>query len=186
MFIGDSKTVGSPFSIATNGFQNPLVDYLGGAGAGVYNVGALAAGSKSVAATLADFPAFASAHTGGDPYYVMVNLGTNDMADIRLGTLTELTWVMDDLLDAIHTEWPSAQIKLTLPTRTDHVSEQTTLNDTWIPNVLASRSAWASIGVDERNFLVAGPYLVDTTHPTAAGYTHEAHQMAWELMGLTP
>ena len=50
---------------------------------------------------MADVPAFAAAYTGADPDYVLVNLGTNDMADIRATTLTEGNWVMDDLLDAI-------------------------------------------------------------------------------------
>ena len=185
MFIGDSKTLGSPYNLDTGGFQTPLVDYLGGAGAGVYNVGALAAGSKTVAATLADFPAFAAAYSGDDPHYVLVNLGTNDMSDIRLGTLTEGAWVMDDLLDAIHAEWPSAQIRLTRPIRTDYVPEMTALNDTWIPNVLASRSAWAAVGADEREFLI-GANIGDTTHPTPAGYIVEGRWMGWNLMGIHP
>jgi lysophospholipase L1-like esterase len=186
MFIGDSKTAGSVFSLATGGFQTPLIEYLG---PGAVNVGALVAirntpPYSTTSAAMEEFPAFAAAQVEV-PDYVFVNLGTNDLPLIRDASLTEGTWEMGDLLDAIHAEWPSAKVKVARPLRTDYVAEYTTLNDTWIPNVLASRSAWASTGVDERDFLTAD-LRDDTTHPTGAGYVVTARWMAWEYLGLIP
>lgn len=175
MAIGDSKTVGSPFNVATNGYRDPLIALMNSSEPGndVEFSGVLAAGSKTTAMTLADFPAFAAAQTQS-PDHVLVNLGTVDLDGVRAGTITEGNWAMGDLLDLIHAEWPSAQVWLMRVLRTDFVPEQTTLNDTWIPNVLASRSAWAAVGPDERTFLPG--YLTDTTHPTSVGYDRTAAQ----------
>lgn len=175
--VGDSKTVGAPFNLGTDGYQDYLVASL----PDLEIPAALAAGSKTTAATLADFPAFAAAWTADDPDFVLVNLGTNDLPLIRDLSLTEGTWAMGDLLDAIHAEWPGAQVYLMRIIRTDHTTEQDLLNDTWIPNVLASRSSWAFVGPDERIFLPG--YLTDTTHPNDAGYQRTAAQWREVIVG---
>ena len=180
MVIGDSKTDGAPCCTATGGYQPYLLEQLihSEQHNDVEIIGDLSNGGWTTATAYSNFAAFAATMTQ-DPDFVLINLGTNDLADIRTGSLVEAAWAMDDLLDAIHAEWPSAQARLMRVIRTDYTTEQDLLDDTWIPNVLASRSAWASLGPDERVFLP--PDLGDTTHPTQVGYQKTGTQWRWNL-----
>lgn len=115
------------------------------------------------------------------PQWILINLGTNDLAGIHTG-MTEATWLSDmgGLLDKLHTHWPLAQMRLMRVYNTDYTTEQNLLDDTWIPDVLSTRAAFAAVGPDERTFLPG--HVVDYTHPDATGYLLTAN--GWkQVMG---
>lgn len=172
MAIGDSKTVGLPCCAAKNGYRDELV-------AGIRNhdptnnvefSGVLAASEKTTAQTLADLPAFIAAQTQA-PDWVLINLGTNDLSAIRLGTVTEAGWKADmgAILDAINAEWPSAKVRLMRPIWIGYEVEAASLNDVWMPSVLSTRSDWAAVGPDERDYMTG--FMPDNIHANSAGYT---------------
>lgn len=109
------------------------------------------------------------------PDFVLINIGAVDVADIRSAAINEATWEMDDMLDAVHAQWPLAQIRVMKVYRFTYEPEAATLA-TWIDNLLVSRSAWASVGPDERTFLI--PHTSDGIHPTATGYSITA--LLWQ------
>lgn len=115
------------------------------------------------------------AATSNTPEIVLINLGTNDIQQLA-DTIVQATWESDFayVLDAIHTKWPDAVVKVAQVWRRYNNGQMTDMNDTWIPNVLSTRSAWASLGIDERDFLENGDngatYTTDGIHPNSAGY----------------
>lgn len=106
----------------------------------------------------------------GYPDFVFVNLGKNDVkngasAPVQATVESNLAYI----LDACHVKWPLARVYLAKIQALNDNGYLTALDDTWIPNVLASRSAWAFVGPDERTFLSAGN-MVDNLHPNHAGH----------------
>lgn len=100
--------------------------------------------------------------------YAILNIGINDIlhgntdwADME----TQIGYV----LDAIHAKWASCKIfvdKIWSASAID--ANQNYFDDTVIPNVLATRSAWAFLGTDERITIKAddngATYTHDGTH----------------------
>ena len=171
MAIGDSKTLGTPYSLNTNGYRDELLRNLKlfSQENDVEWSGALVAGGKTTAQTLADFPAFAAAQTQA-PDVVLINLGTNDLDLLGTGVLTRAEWKTSTagLLDAIHTEWPSAKVYCMRVIYTLYPTEQDNMADVDLPDVLSTRSSWAFVGPDERDFLPG--FLTDQKHPNVEGY----------------
>lgn len=112
---------------------------------------------------------------------VLINLGSNDVSALP----AEATWKADlsAILDAMHTQWPSAKVYVMRPWRRDYATECDSLA-TWIADVISTRSAWALVGPDERVFLENGDdgvtYATDGVHPNAAGYALTAAQ--WQTV----
>lgn len=121
------------------------------------------------------------------PKNVVCDLGVND---VLLWPLVEATWKSDYgyILDAFHTKWPSAHVYVTLPWARNNDSDSH-FNDlaTWITDIVSTRSAWASVGPDQRvwvkgadngatntidgvHFSVAGNLACAAQWQTALGY----------------
>lgn len=121
-----------------------------------------------------------AAYTGVEPVIVLINFGANDAAGI--GTAyTESEWKLryGYILDAYHTKWPGAQVYVAKA----YIRSCTTCDTmaAWIDDVLAPRSAWAHVGLDERGvggleWTDAGmTYYGDTKHyADPAGYIRAA------------
>lgn len=133
-------------------------------------------GQSTAAAKIAIDAALAAAV--GTPNYILYNLGANDVVAMP----AQATWETNTayILDAMHTKWPSAQIYLMRVWIRAQLANCNTLA-TWQGNVLATRSAWAHVGPDERIFLENGDdgarYTSDGTHPRVQeGYILTAAQ----------
>lgn len=173
--LGDSKTYGT-------GDDNPPAD---GANGWPYLLAALkswgekpARSGKSgwtVAMFAASIAADVKAAGGWEPVVVYVALGTNDIEPLA-DPLVAGTWQanLGTILDTIHTRWPNAQVYVDRVWRRYNNGQLDALNDTWIPAVLSTRSAWAHLGIDERLILPGSDdgatYTVDGIHPNHAGY----------------
>lgn len=103
------------------------------------------------------------------PNYVLINIGANDM-----GT-AEVDWKADmqAILDAIHNQFPSAQVYIMRFWQRD-VTRYFDSVAQWIAD-LVTLNSFAHLGPDERVFLENGDdgatYTTDGVHPTEpAGY----------------
>ena len=109
--------------------------------------------------------------------WVLVNFGAND----ALSLPAQATWEANlaYYLDALHAKYPAAQIFVARPWRRGYGGECDDLAD-WIDNVLASRSAWAFVGPDERVYLENGDdgatYTLDGVHYNGPGSIVTAQQ----------
>lgn len=168
--IGDSKTVGYGCCVNGGGYRQYLLADFNAAywHPDVEFSGAFAETGIRTSEALAQMPAFIATQTQ-DPEHILVNLGTNDLPDLRVGTQTEASWTaaMGDLIDLFHAQWPSAKVYLMRVYRSDYTAEQDAMDDTYIPAVLSTRSLWAFSGPDERTFLPG--HVLDTTHPDTSG-----------------
>lgn len=104
------------------------------------------------------------------PEWVLVNLGSNDATGLRSGAVTYASWSADMgyILDAVHTKWPLAQIRLMRPLHLTFETEYALYNGTWIPDIIATRPTFVGLGPDEWTFLPG--HLADVTHPDSSGY----------------
>lgn len=178
--IGDSKTLGSPDNIPY-AFRPEL---LAGLNAEPRVIDAQLLGSYHVdggtaASISAGFAAYAATlhEAEKSPAWVLVNVGTNDTPAAQ-NDVGQAAWETNygALLDAIHAEWPSAQVLCARVLVTTYTTGQNRIDDTWLPNVLSTRGAFAAVGIDERDFLPG--HLADYTHPDPSGYTLTA--AAWQ------
>lgn len=109
------------------------------------------------------------------PDFVLCNLGVNDVGPAN-PPLEPATWQSDFgyCLDLLNAKWPTARVLVANVWLRYHNGQLAALNDTWIPAVLSTRAAWASVAIDERIFLENGDngetYTTDTIHPNDAGY----------------
>ncbi len=105
------------------------------------------------------------AAVSGTPNYVLYNMGAGDVLSLP----AEATWKANTLynIDAVHTKWPNALVFVAKPMRSGYTTECNTLAG-WVDDVVAARSAWARVGIDERPWLLS--VSDDGTHPNAAGY----------------
>lgn len=178
--IGDSKTLGETCCNGINGYRNTLVTNLTATGnwPSVGFTGALGQSGGTTATVNGLVPAFLASQTL-QPQWALVNLGSNDVPKIHDGTLTSSAWLasMGTLLDAIHARWPSTQVRLMRVYHTTYPTECDTIAG-WMDTVVASRSAWAAVGPDERVFLPG--HVSDVTHPDSTGYGLTAS--AWQTV----
>jgi lysophospholipase L1-like esterase len=126
--------------------------------------------------TLAAYLAGISSTT---PLFWLVNAGVNDLTDGTSQASFEADFA--GILDKLHSKHASAVVLVAIPWRRGYNSQADTTAG-WISNVLSTRSAWASVGLDERVTLKAGDdgatYTAsDGIHPNAAGYIATAQ--AW-------
>jgi lysophospholipase L1-like esterase len=117
---------------------------------------------------------------GNQPRYVLVNATINDPST----SVDQATYEsnLGQILDALHTKWSDARILVARYWSNTRTSGQLALfNDTYIPNVLASRP-WAAVGMDERTFLPGADNgatnTADGVHPNRTGYILTA--AAWQ------
>jgi lysophospholipase L1-like esterase len=119
----------------------------------------------------------------GTPRYVLINLGSNDLA----GALpAEATWKADYqyILSAIHAKWPNAIILLSKPVYLQANAPSTPMATTptlhgWIDALIAANS-YCDPGPDETQMEGGNgyaTYITDRTHPNARGYQFTAD--AW-------
>lgn len=84
------------------------------------------------------------------PHLVLINIGVNDSNGGTSQASFEAS--LASVLDKVHTKWSDAVIFVAKVWRGDSGAAEAqceVINDTWMPNVLASR-AWAQFGLDER------------------------------------
>lgn len=181
--IGDSKTYGSTCCVATNGYRDLLTADLTALGSNEFRFlppYAVPGVTTATAAGAIDSYLASFVEVEKVPEAVLINLGSNDLIQIHLGNTDQAAWVgnMGTILDAVHAKWPTALVYLMRVYNSDWPTEQTALDDTYIPDVLSTRGAWAFVGPDERTFLPGN--TSDNTHPTAHGYdlTNEEWQAA--------
>lgn len=109
------------------------------------------------------------------PPYVFINLGANDVGFVAPWVLpNQTTWQNNylSIIDAIHTQWPSALVYVTKPWKTQSGGDDT-MWDTiagWVDNVVAART-FTRAGDDERAWFKpnAATYSDDGIHFNAAG-----------------
>lgn len=179
---GDSKTVGSlddaAYGFLGGGFPWVLCESVEASrSAGCFErPSRTAAGGRTTATAKAAVDAELAAKDG-TPDYILYNLGANDVTAMPV----QATWETNTayILDAMHAKWPLAHIYLMRVWVQGQATNCNTLA-TWQDNVLASRSAWAHAGPDERIFLENGDngatYTADGIHPNHAGYVLTAAQ----------
>jgi len=181
--IGDSKTVGFGCCAATGGYQPTIISNLNAAlpTKDYQWLGVDAVGGVTTHTVASGIDAFLATLNNQDklPEWVLINLGSNDLQGADNGSLTKAAWTADlaYILDAVHAKWPAVMVGVMRPYWLGYNTGMTRMDDTWIPEVVASRSAWAIVGPDERVFLEEG-VTVDVTHPNAAGYVLTA--AAWQ------
>lgn len=174
--IGDSKTVGFHCCIQNRGYRDFLEANLRTAlpTRDPFFLNSLAQGGWMTSDVRANIDAYLATMNEAEkqPEFVLINLGSNDVFYVHYGPLTYETWSADMgyIMDAVHAKWPGARVLLARPfsTGAEFGAAFDLYDDTWIPAVIASRSAWSGLGPDERVYLV-GNYA-DVTHPTATGY----------------
>lgn len=113
---------------------------------------------------------------------ILINIGINNISDGALADVTaDLTWIVETL----HTAYPSARIFIMRVGRdaTGHPTwpaKLTTLNDTYIANVISAHASYCFAGPDERVWMEGGDnyatYTDDGVHPNAAGRIVSATQ----------
>jgi lysophospholipase L1-like esterase len=105
------------------------------------------------------------------PSFVLINIGVNDTATSQASFEASLA----DVLDKVHTKWPSAAILVWKIWRRGSETQMNLIDDTYIPNVLASRP-WATspAELDERVYLKGSDNgaleTTDGLHPTTLGF----------------
>ncbi len=117
---------------------------------------------------------------GLTPDFILVNIGIND-AGITSQANYEL-W-LGGALDTAHAKWPSAKLLVMRVWGQGHDAQCNAIDDVWIPDVLATRSPWATAGPDERVVLKDGDNGASRTippgiHPNTFGYALTA--AAWQ------
>lgn len=119
----------------------------------------------------------------GNPRFICINLGVNEVSGVA-GYTNEWKAACAYILDALHAKYPAAQIYWARMWTRGWETNMNLVDDVLIPAVLASRSQWASVGIDEREIIEGGDngatYTTDGVHPNTAGYLLEA--AAWETL----
>lgn len=180
-FMGDSKTADSGLS-----FQNALISSLQTQLPGLFLYPPQRATGGFKVADL-DASADAWVNTYATPVdknlavqYVLINIGIND---ITAGTSqASFEASLGSLLDKVHAGFQNAKLYVALVWGRNHDAACDAMDNTWIPNVLSSRSSFAFVGFDERATLKGGDNGVTNTldgvHPNATGYS--AMAVAWK------
>jgi lysophospholipase L1-like esterase len=112
-----------------------------------------------------------------NPDFILLNIGANDVAALP----AQATWEANlaTCLDAWHTKWPKAHIYITRPWRQTY-DAQCNLLAGYIDNVIATRTTFAHLGVDERVFLKGSDngatYTSDGIHPNHLGHMLAANE----------
>lgn len=114
----------------------------------------------------------------GAPDFILCGLGANDISTSQANFETNYAYIIDTL----HAKFPAARVLVALPWRQGFDSLATSMDNTWIPNIVNPRSAWCGYGPDERVVLKGADNgatnTVDGVHPNAVG--HAAMAVAWQ------
>lgn len=180
--VGDSKTVGYPYSGSvvsydgpnnTFGFGPSLATDMDGA-----QIDTIALNGATVAVTKLTFDAnLAKTTRSAGTRRVLFNFGAGEA--LAMPTEAQFESDYEYLIDAVHTKWPGAKVYLMTPWRADASANCDTLA-AWIAVVVAARSSFVFAGPDERIFLKGSDngatYMSDGIHPNTAGYALTAAQ----------
>jgi lysophospholipase L1-like esterase len=115
----------------------------------------------------------------GEPPYIVIDLGVNDVGFTAPWVLpNQTTWQNDYLavLDALHAQWPNALVYITKPYKGGGDDSVFDTMAGWVDNVVAAR-AFARAGDDERSWFKPniGTYSTDNLHfNTTAGQAAKA------------
>lgn len=181
--IGDSKTLGLSCCTGAGGYRDELEASLDALGTNDFRfLGVYAIPAKKVGQFADEVVGFVGGFNEAEkvPAHVLINLGTNDLGGI-VSPEQQAEWKTDlgFILDTLHTKWPTASVYVALPYLPSQIGPSDLMDDTLIPDVLSTRSAWAFVGPDERSFL-PGHIDGDAIHPDAVGYTLTA--VAWQTV----
>jgi lysophospholipase L1-like esterase len=195
---GDSKTNGqsdtTPPALGQNGYPPLLAASLQSTTGNTWREFPLRIGRSSFTVNSAGVSMLANldadlATRYDAPDYILCNLGVNDLP---LQLTTDPTgWQTDyqTILDRMHARWPNAKIGLQRVWRSGVADASlNTVDDTYIPNVIAGRS-WAFLGGDERlSTHIKGTdsgatYTADGIHPNHAGYIRTSDAWASAIAG---
>lgn len=179
--VGDSKTMGYPYSLATYAYRNELATNLlalPGVDSADF-VGALAVNAMTMEQAVVNLPAFISS-VADKPNFVLFSVGSADIPHVNV-EVTEAAWTanLGTALDLMHAAWPDAQILVMRPLWIFYAANSDVMDDDWIPSVLATRGAFAAVGPDERTFLDMSN-TIDGLHPLPAGYSLTAAE--WQTV----
>ena len=178
LVVGDSKVLGlsddtSPYGNGQNGF--PL--YLRQSSGMIEVTPRSGYSGKTLADIVSTYLYPDMAQSYFNPDFVLLNIGANDVAAIP----AQSTWEANlaTCLDAWHTRYPKAHIYITRPWRQTY-DAQCNLLAGYIDNVIATRSEFAHLGVDERIFLKGSDngatYTSDGIHPNHLGHVLSANE----------
>jgi lysophospholipase L1-like esterase len=181
--VGDSKTVGTgdtaPPNGTLSGYPRWLADQVEQATArGCYERSARIGRGGATAAVINTNIVADLTTRNHVPTYILVNVGANDASAGTAQATFEAAY--GSFLDVLHAKWPTVPIYCMRVWVRNFAAACNAIDDTWIPNVLSTRSAWAFLGPDERIFLENGDngvtYTADGIHPNRAGYILTAAQ----------
>ena len=178
--VGDSKTAGGCWQSQLN---TKLVTRFGAA---TETPTRLATGGWSVSDARNNIDSWL-AGTSTVPDVVLFNFGVNDSHQ----GLSQSTFETNSgyILDQTHAKWPSATLLVARAWASTCTGCSTPIDDTWIPNVLSTRSSFAKNGFDERIWLENGDngasMTTDGIHYSTAGCTAAATN--WDtVIGTLP
>jgi lysophospholipase L1-like esterase len=120
-----------------------------------------------------------AAYTGPTPAEVLIDLGANDMGYYH-ASLSEAQWKADMgyIMDAMHTWAPLAKVRVAKPWINGCEALTPGCNEVaaWVDDLVAARSGWAFVSMDERDWLPANSD--DGIHPRyPSGYQEMARRL---------
>ena len=166
MAIGDSKTANNPnWPDYVTSTVNPLI---------VHRPARFATGGWTTQVVKDGIDAALAARSD-TPDMVCINLGANDVNTGDPGA----TWRTNTeyIVDAIHTKWPNARVYLTKVWRRNTGLQAVGIAaiNGYTDTIVAARSSWLSVAVNEANIIEGGDdgvtYTSDGVHPNEAGCT---------------
>lgn len=174
--LGDSKTVGDRCcAVSKHGYRDELATFAGATWVGVN----AQSGWYAINLKL-NIDAWLSGITQV-PDFALINIGTNDLwahtAEVDYKDRISYT------VDAIHTHWPTTQVRLATPWRRTQDADAETMA-TWLADITSTRSSWCMLGYNERVYLKGNDdgWLYtgsDGEHANELGYTVAAKQWCW-------
>lgn len=116
------------------------------------------------------------------PQYILILLGANDV--IAMPSETDWKTNYRYILDACHTNYPSALIGCLKTFREGYATELATLNG-WLDDLIAEHPDYLFDGYDSADILSGHPELyTGGVHPNHAGYVLMAEEMTVILLAI--
>jgi lysophospholipase L1-like esterase len=121
----------------------------------------------------------------GSPHIILLQIGTNDAGFI---TATTMITDLDNLLNKIAQNAPSALIVLAQTTPLGYSNSALTMYDGQIPALIQSHAAQGQhiIGVDMSKMPVPADIASDNVHPNDQGYAYMANIWYAAIKNLLP
>lgn len=163
---GDSKS-----AVAAACWQYPFITLQEGSTRQNWNAVGLATAGWTVVNLESNLAAHLAA-VSTSPTYLFIDIGVNDISAATSQANFETAYA--SILDQLHTKWPTLSVLVAKIWRSGAFAAEIANINSWIDNVLATRSAWASVAFDEGDWLPA--VVADALHPSVAGYFEMASQ----------